>query len=87
MTDLSDDQKQELDVEGGVLVQHVAEGAAARAGISKGDLILSINNHAVHSASQFQRLVDALPAGKSVAVLVQRDGNPTFLAIRVPDAD
>jgi serine protease Do len=85
--DLSDDQKQELDVEGGVLVEQVAEGAAARAGISKGDVILSINNQPVRSASQFQKLVAALPAGKSVAVLVQRDGNPTFLAIRVPDAD
>jgi serine protease Do len=87
VTDLSDDQKQELDVEGGVLVQHVAEGAAARAGISKGDVILSINNQPVRGTSQFQKLVGALPAGKSVAVLVQREGNPTFLAIRVPDAD
>jgi serine protease Do len=87
VTDLSDDQKKELEVEAGVLVEQVAEGAAARAGISKGDVILSINNQPVHSASQFQKLVDALPAGKSVAVLVQRDGNPTFLAIRVPDAD
>jgi len=87
VTDLNDDQKQELELDGGVLVQQVVEGAASRAGISKGDVILSINNEPVRSASQFQKLVDALPAGKSVAVLVQREGNPTFLAIRVPDAE
>lgn len=87
VTDLSDDQKQELEVDAGVLVQEVVEGSGARAGISKGDVILSIDNQPVRSARQFDKLVNALPAGKSVAVLVQRDGNPTFLAIRVPDAD
>jgi serine protease Do len=83
VADLTAEQKQELELDGGVLV----EGAASKAGISKGDVILSINNEPVTSAEQFQKLVDALPAGKSVAVLVQREGNPTFLAIRVPDAD
>jgi serine protease Do len=84
--DLSDDAKQELELDSGVIVQHVVEGAASRAGINKGDVILSINNEPVKNADQFQKLVDALPAGKSVAVLVQREGNPTFLAIKVPDA-
>ena len=87
VTDLSDDQKQELEIDGGVLVQQVVEGAASKAGISKGDVILSIDNEPVRSASEFRKQVNALPAGKSVAVLVQREGNPTFLAIRVPDAD
>ncbi len=87
VANLTDEQKQELEVDGGVLVQRVVEGAASKAGISKGDVILSINNEPVKSAEQFQRLVDALPAGKSVAALVQREGNPTFLAIRVPDAN
>jgi serine protease Do len=87
VADLTDDQKNELDLDNGVLVQRVVEGAASRAGISKGDVILSIDNKSVTSVEQFRKLVDALPAGKSVAVLVQRNGNPTFLAIRVPDAD
>jgi serine protease Do len=87
VTGLSDDQKKELELDNGVLVQRVVEGAASRAGVSKGDVILSINNEPVTSVEQFDKLVDALPAGKSVAVLVQRNGNPTFLAIRVPDAD
>ena len=87
VTNLTDEQKQELELDGGVFVQRVVEGAASKAGISKGDVILSINNEPVKNTEQFDRLVDALPAGKSVAVLVQREGNPTFLAIRVPDAD
>ena len=87
VADLTDDQKQELELDGGVLVQRVVEGAASKAGIGKGDVILSINNEPVKNAKQFGKLVDALPAGKSVAVLVQRGGNPTFLAIKVPDAN
>jgi serine protease Do len=87
VTALSDDQKKELELDNGVLVQRVVEGAASRAGVSKGDVILSINNEPVTGVRQFGKLVDALPAGKSVAVLVQRNGNPTFLAIQVPDAD
>jgi serine protease Do len=87
VADLTAEQKQELELDGGVLVQRVVEGAASKAGISKGDVILSINNEPVKNTEQFHRLVDALPAGKSVAVLVQREGNPTFLAIRLPDAD
>jgi serine protease Do len=87
VADLTDDQKQELELDGGVLVQRVIEGAASKAGIGKGDVILSINNEPVKNAKQFQKLVDVLPAGESVAVLVQREGNPTFLAIKVPDAN
>jgi serine protease Do len=87
VADLTDDQKQELELDNGVVVQRVIEGAASRAGISKGDVILSINNESVTSVQQFRKLVDALPAGRSVAVLVQREGNPTFLAIKVPDAN
>ena len=86
VADLTDEQKQELELDGGVLVQRVVDGAASKAGISKGDVILSINNEPVKDVEQFRRLIDALPAGKSVAVLVQREGSPTFLAIRVPDA-
>jgi serine protease Do len=87
VANLTDEQKQELELDGGVLVQRVVEGAASKAGISKGDVILSIDNEPVKNTEQFNKVVDALPAGKSVAVLVQREGNPTFLAIRVPDAD
>ena len=87
VTDLTEDQKQELELDSGVLVQRVVEGAASKAGIGKGDVILSINNEPVKNAKQFAKLVDALPAGRSIAVLVQREGNPTFLAIKVPDAN
>ena len=59
-------------------------GAASQAGVRKGDIILAIDNRAVTDLKQFEKTVDDLKAGKSVALLVQRDGSPTFLAIKVP---
>ena len=82
--DLSDKKKQELEIEGGVQVGHMITGAASQAGVRKGDIILAIDNKVVTDLKQFKKIVDGLAAGKSVALLVQRDGSPTFLAIKVP---
>ena len=82
--DLTDKQKQELELDGGVLVNHMTTGSATQAGVRKGDIILAIDNKPVQNATQFAKTVKGLPAGKSVALLVQRNGSPTFLAIKVP---
>jgi len=87
VVDLTDEQKQKLEVEEGVLVQRIVDGAAMAAGLRKGDIILNINNSPVKNTGQFNALIKELPAGKSVAVLVQRGGSPTFLAIKVPEKD
>ncbi len=85
ISDLTAKQKQELDLANGVVVERLVAGVASNAGVRKGDIIISINNTSVNSSEQFQELVEALPAGDSVAVLVQRGGSPTFLAIKVPE--
>jgi serine protease Do len=82
--DLTDKQKQELELDGGVLVSHMVSGAAAQAGVRKGDIILAIDNKPVMNVAQFEKTVKGLSGGKSVALLVQRNGSPTFLAIKVP---
>jgi serine protease Do len=84
VVDLNEEQRTELEIDHGVLVNRVVNGAASKAGIREGDVILSIDNKAVKSAKQFQATVKGLSAGKSVAVLLQRNGSPTFLAIKVP---
>ena len=85
--DLNDEQLQALEIKGGVLVTHVIKGPASQAGIRKDDIILSIDSKPVKNLDQFQKLVRALPAGKSVAMLIQREGSPTFLAVKVPADD
>jgi serine protease Do len=86
VTDLSAQQRKELELEeGGVLVERVSDGAAAAAGIQRGDVIAKINNKTVSGSRQFKKLVDELPQGKSVPVLVLRRSGPLFLALRVPE--
>jgi serine protease Do len=85
VTDLTAEQRKELELEkGGVLVERVADGAAANAGIQRGDVITRLNNRSVESSKQYRQLVEQLPKGKSVPVLVIRRSGPLFLALKVP---
>jgi serine protease Do len=85
--DLTPQQREELELKEniGVLVDKIEPGPASDAGILSGDAILMLNNKQVTSAKQFAKLVEELPAGKSVAVLVQRASGRMFMALRVPE--
>ncbi len=87
VADLTKDQREELEIDGGVLVESVGEGAASNAGIREGDIILRMDGKPVKDISQFKEMIRKLPAGKSVAVLVQRRGGPIFLALKVPETE
>lgn len=85
VTDLTAQQRKELDIpKGGVVVEQVKEGAGAEAGIQRGDIIVKLNNLDVSDVRGFRKLVDDLPAGRSVPVLVIRRSGPLFMALRVP---
>jgi serine protease Do len=84
VTNLTDEQREQLQViKNGVLVQMVARGPASQAGIQSGDVILRIDNNIVRDEADFDKIVSQLSAGKSIAVLIQRRGNPVFLAIKL----
>lgn len=84
VADLTEEQRQQLQVEkNGVLVQKVNKGIAMDAGIRPGDVILRIQNTPIRNAAEFNALVGKLPVDKSIAMLVQRDGSPVFLAFKL----
>ena len=56
VSELTADQKKELNVATGVLVEN-AEGVAARAGIRRGDVIMAVNNQDVKTADELNRLL------------------------------
>jgi len=59
----------------GAAVRSVTEGgAAAEAGIEEGDVIVRFDGEAVRSAAQLARLVRETPAGRAVAIEVERGG-------------
>jgi serine protease Do len=78
-------EQEKLGLDGhGVLVEKVEPGVAFDAGIRSGDVLLLLDNMKVESAEQFMQLAGDLKAGKSVPILIQRRGNPIFLALKVP---
>jgi serine protease Do len=84
VSELTPDQRQLLQIpKNGVLVQEVSKGASRDAGIQRGDVILRIQNTVVKDLNDFDRLVKKLPTGVSIAVLIQRQGNPVFLALKL----
>ncbi len=84
VVDLTDAQRAKLQISKyGVLVQDVSKGAARDAGIQAGDVILRIQNNVIRDVAEFDKIVKNLPAGKSVAVLIQRQGSPVFLALKI----
>ncbi len=81
VSDLTEAQKRELKVKAGVRVES-AEGAAARAGLREGDVILSLDNVEITSAKQFDAVVAKLDKARSVNVLVRRGEWVNYLVIR-----
>jgi serine protease Do len=77
---LTDEERKQIEAEGGLFVEQ-AEGAAARAGVQAGDVILAFNNQPVKSVDQLRRLVDK--SRGSVALLIQREGNKIYLPVRL----
>ena len=84
VTDLTTEERQLTQVsKGGVLVQILAKGAAKTSGVQPGDVILRLDNQLIQDVASFEKIVKNLPAGKSVAALIQRRGNPAFLALKI----
>ena len=77
---LTKDEQRQAKIDGGLVVEDV-DGPAQRAGIVAGDVLLAINGKPVQSVDQVKSVMAAKP--KSVALLVQRDGEKILVPVRV----
>ncbi|MFK8080266.1 MAG: DegQ family serine endoprotease [Granulosicoccus sp.] len=79
------EQMEAMGLSHGVVVSEIdPQGAAAEAGISQGDVILSINRAKVSSVQELESLVENAPADSAIPVLIQRGASPIFLALTLP---
>jgi len=81
--ELSTEQKKQLEVSNGLLVEDMVPGIAAHAGLRPGDVILSINNQDVSTVDQFNQLLNKIPKGSNIALLVRRGDSTTFITMKV----
>ncbi|MBX3658707.1 MAG: DegQ family serine endoprotease [Ramlibacter sp.] len=81
VSELTDAQKKEARLKGGVKVD-AAVDAAARAGIREGDVIVAIGNVEVGSVKEFEAALLKADRSKPLPVLLRRGDLATFLLIR-----
>lgn len=82
LRDLTESQKKELQVSHGILVEN-AQGTAARAGIRRGDVIMSVLNKDVKNVEHFEQILSGYKAGQTLALLVRRGDHALFIALRL----
>jgi serine protease Do len=77
---LSPEEIRDGSLPSGLMVEDVA-GAAARAGIRAGDVIVAVNNTPVKTPAHLKELV--AKSGKTVALLIQRDDARIFVPVNL----
>ena len=74
--------KKMLDGRNGLIVTK-ASGPAVSSQIRKGDIILALNNTPVTSVRAFNREINKTPKGKTIALLIYRNGDTLFVPVKV----
>ena len=77
---LDPQERREVGVADGLVIEQ-ARGPAAAAGVQPGDVLLAINGAPAKNIEQVRAAM--AKAGKSVALLIERDGNKIFVPVRV----
>ena len=77
---LTRQERLERSLDHGLIVEDVV-GPAARAGIQPGDVVLGIDGHEANSVDQVRSVMRSHP--KSVALLIERDGQKIFIPVKL----
>lgn len=85
LRELSANQKNQLGIENGLLVDEVYDGIASSSGIRPGDIILGFNNQDIKSIRQFNKLLNDAPKGRNIALLIRRGDVATFITIKIDE--
>ncbi|HEV6966481.1 DegQ family serine endoprotease [Roseateles sp.] len=81
VSEIAEPQRKELKLKAGVKVDS-ATGAAARAGLREGDLILSVDNVEVASVKAFQAQIAKAEKSKVINLVVRRDDVTSFVLLK-----
>ncbi|MBI3902769.1 MAG: DegQ family serine endoprotease [Nitrosomonadales bacterium] len=83
LSELSAEQKNQLQVKGGLVVED-AKGAAARE-LRPGDVILAVGNTEITSLAQFNETLKQIAKGRNVALLVRREDATSYIALKLDE--
>jgi serine protease Do len=77
---LSPEERRDGEVKNGVVVERVS-GAAARAGLQEGDILLSLNGKPITGPEDLRNRIEK--SGRNAALLVQRDERRLFVPVEL----
>ena len=84
---LSDNEKKQLEVNSGLLVEGIQQGVASRSGMRPNDIILGINNQDVTTVGRFNQLLRKIKEGRNIALLIRRGKTTYFITMKVNGDD
>lgn len=84
LTELNDEQKKQLDIESGLIIEEV-KSSSARAELQRGDILLAINNAPVDTIEQVNNILKPIAKGKNVALWVRRGDSKSFVPIKLDE--
>ncbi len=79
LRELTNDEKKQLEVNNGLLVEDIRPGIASSVGMRIGDMILGINNQDVDIVGPFNQLRNKSREGHNIKLLVKRSNQPLLL--------
>jgi serine protease Do len=84
VSELNEQQKAELQVEGGLIVEDL-KGAAVRSQLQRGDVILAVGNIEIRSFNQFNEVLKKVARGRNIALLVRRSEGTVYVSIKLDE--
>ena len=85
LSELTQEQRADMGIKGGLLVESVKGQSAVASGLQHGDVLLALGNVPLSSLSQLKDIVKQLPKGRNVALLVRREDAVFYVAIKLDD--
>ncbi len=82
LSELTAEQRKELSISGGLLIEE-AQGPALKAGIRRGDVLMAINNQDVKTIDQINQLMAQYEKARSVALLIKRGDGALYVPLRL----
>ena len=83
VSNISEDTKKTLNLYGGVKVDKVSDEQLNNSKIQVNDIVTHINNEPVYNAKDFDKKVKSLKNNSLANLLVYRNTNPVYLAIKI----
>mgnify|MGYP001162275523 FL=1 len=81
--EISPENRERLNISNGVLVKEVYSGPAMEAGLQIGDVITSIAQKEIDNLNDYKKVISFLKKGSSVPIRIVRNGNGTFLTLKI----